>query len=92
MLRFVQKIVGTLDKSLSYPGSLVLDFFAGSGTTGRVCIEHKRHCLLCDQDPLTLEYFARHIKNAREQKELEFIRFDDLECFLAALNVLKVKG
>lgn len=86
------KIVEMLVKSLSYPGSLVLDFFAGSGTTGRVCIEQKRHCLLCDSDPLSLEYFARHIKNAREQKELEFIRFDDLECFLAALNVLKVKG
>lgn len=40
------EIIERLVKALSYPGSLVLDFFAGSGTTGRVCIEHGRHCLI----------------------------------------------
>ncbi|MDE6340396.1 MAG: site-specific DNA-methyltransferase, partial [Muribaculaceae bacterium] len=30
-------------KSLSFEGSIVLDFFAGSGTTGRICIEENRH-------------------------------------------------
>lgn len=33
-------------KALSFEGSIVLDFFAGSGTTGRVCIEERRHSLL----------------------------------------------
>jgi site-specific DNA-methyltransferase (adenine-specific) len=47
-------------KGLSYPGSLVLDFFAGSGTTGRVCIEESRNSILVDSDPKMLEYFKLH--------------------------------
>ena len=50
-------------KGLSYPGSLVLDFFAGSGTTGRVCIEESRNSILVDSDPKMLEYFKLHTKN-----------------------------
>lgn len=47
-------------KGLSYPGSIVLDFFAGSGTTGRVCIEESRNSILVDSDPKMLEYFNLH--------------------------------
>ena len=50
-------------KGLSYPGSLVLDFFAGSGTTGRVCIEESRNSILVDNDPQMLEYFKLHTNN-----------------------------
>ena len=50
-------------KGLSYPGSLVLDFFAGSGTTGRICIEESRNSILVDSDPKMLEYFDLHLKN-----------------------------
>jgi len=50
-------------KGLSYPGSLVLDFFAGSGTTGRICIEESRNSILVDNDPKMLEYFELHLKN-----------------------------
>lgn len=32
------EIIRRLVRSLSYPGSVVLDFFAGSGTTGRACL------------------------------------------------------
>lgn len=49
-------------KGLSYPGSLVLDFFAGSGTTGRICIEEKRHSILVDNDPKLIEYLDLHIE------------------------------
>ena len=49
-------------KGLSYPGSLVLDFFAGSGTTGRVCIEESRNSILVDNDPKMLEYFNLHTR------------------------------
>lgn len=56
------EIVERFVKSLSYPGSVVLDFFAGSGTTGRVCITEKRHCLMCDSDPTTIDYFNKHLK------------------------------
>lgn len=57
------EIVRRLVKALSYPDSTVLDFFAGSGTTGRVCIEEKRNCIMCDKDPESQVYFQRHIAN-----------------------------
>ncbi|MBU0630972.1 MAG: site-specific DNA-methyltransferase [Candidatus Margulisbacteria bacterium] len=50
-------------KSLSYEGSIVLDLFAGSGTTGCVCIEENRHCLMVDSDEKILEYFTKHLAN-----------------------------
>lgn len=59
-----QKPVAIIDrfvKALSYPGSVVLDFFAGSGTIGRVCIDEGRHCLMCDSNESSVEYFAKHI-------------------------------
>lgn len=49
-------------KALSFEGSIVLDFFAGSGTTGRVCIEERRHSLLVDSDNKLYGYLDKHIK------------------------------
>ena len=48
-------------KALSFEGSIVLDFFAGSGTTGRVCIEEQRHSLLVDSDNKLYDYLDKHI-------------------------------
>lgn len=56
------EIIERFVKALSYPGSVVLDYFAGSGTVGRVCIAEGRHCLLCDNGKETLEYFNKHIE------------------------------
>jgi DNA modification methylase len=56
------EIVRRFVKALSYPGSIVLDFFAGSGTTGRVCIEEDRHCIMVDNDPQSRGFFDKHIK------------------------------
>ena len=55
------EVIRRLVRGLSYPGSLVLDFFAGYGTTGRVCIEENRNSILVDNDKKTLEYFNRHL-------------------------------
>lgn len=55
------EIIDRFVKALSYPGSVVLDFFAGSGTTGRVCMMEGRHCLMCDSSDTSIEYFAKHI-------------------------------
>lgn len=55
------EIINRLVEALSYPGSIVLDFFAGSGTVGRVCIAKGRHCLLCDNDKSTLDFFEKHV-------------------------------
>lgn len=50
-------------RGLSYKGSIVLDFFAGSGTTGRVCIEEQRHSILVDSDSQLRGYLDKHIKS-----------------------------
>ncbi|MBC8585261.1 DNA methyltransferase [Youxingia wuxianensis] len=75
-------MIDRLIKSLSYPGSIVLDFFAGSGTVGRVCIAQGRHCLMCDSDPASKDYFNKHIelmKNLGQDAEYEEIqRVDDI--------------
>ena len=55
------KLIERFVKALSRPGSIVLDFFAGSGTTGRVCIAEGRHCLMCDNDKATIDYFNKHL-------------------------------
>ncbi len=60
------EIIERFVKALSYPGAVVLDFFAGSGTVGRVCIAEGRHCLLCDSDPDTVDYFNKHIELMRK--------------------------
>lgn len=60
------EIIERIIKSLSAPGSVVLDFFAGSGTVGRVCIAEGRHCILCDSDKTTLDYFGKHIAQMKK--------------------------
>lgn len=81
------EIISRFVKALSYPGSVVLDFFAGSGTVGRVCITEGRHCLMCDSDEATIEYFNKHLKRMRglEQKT-EHTRVDDVERFFTYYN------
>ena len=49
-----QKPLGILERIIrvhSSPGDLVLDFFAGSGTTGEAAARHNRRFLLIDQNP-----------------------------------------
>jgi len=43
----------------SRPGAVVLDFFAGSGTTGAAAIELGRRFVLVDDNPAALEVMAR---------------------------------
>jgi site-specific DNA-methyltransferase (adenine-specific) len=53
-----QKPVGILErivKASSDPGDLVLDFFAGSGTTGQACLNLGRKFILCDSNPQAIE-------------------------------------
>lgn len=51
-------VIRRLVQSLSYPGSVVLDFFAGSGVTARVAIEESRHSIVSDISP-TLDLYVR---------------------------------
>jgi len=76
-------------KSLSYPNSLVLDFFAGSGTTGRICIEEDRNCILIDKDPIMLDYFAKHTQSMNQsvyETDHEILINPDLNVFLKLLK------
>lgn len=41
-------VVERIVKALSYPGSTVLDFFAGSGVTARVCLDQRRNSISSD--------------------------------------------
>jgi site-specific DNA-methyltransferase (adenine-specific) len=57
-----QKPLGILRRIVqasSRPGALVLDFFAGSGTTGMAALELGRRFLLIDNNPEALEVMAR---------------------------------
>lgn len=73
-------------KALSYPDSIVLDFFAGSGTTGRVCIEEKRNCIMCDSDIQSKEYFAKHIEKMKASgSNNNYVENQDLESFFAEI-------
>jgi site-specific DNA-methyltransferase (adenine-specific) len=50
-------------RGLSYKGAIVLDFFAGSGTTARVCIEEGRHSIMVDNSDTLKKYLQTHITN-----------------------------
>ena len=50
----------------SSPGEHVLDFFAGSGTTGAVCLELGRRFTLIDNNPQALEVMARRFAGQPE--------------------------
>ena len=60
------EIIRRFVKALSYPDSIVLDFFAGSGTTGRVCIEEKRNCIMCDTDAQSKFFFEKHLEHMND--------------------------
>ncbi len=47
----------------SRPGDLVLDAFAGSGTTGAACLELGRRFLLIDNQPEAIEVMARRFSD-----------------------------
>lgn len=79
------ELIRRLVKSLSYPGSIVLDFFAGSGTTGRVCIEEGRHSILVDNDPGLKQFFKKHLKNMQPRLDMipyEILYSPNIEDFL----------
>jgi site-specific DNA-methyltransferase (adenine-specific) len=54
-------VIQRLVRALSYPGSTVLDFFAGSGVTTRVAIEEGRHSVSADVDPKFHQYLEKHL-------------------------------
>lgn len=62
-------VIERLVRALSYPGSTILDFFAGSAVTARVAIQEGRNSICTDADPVFRDYMA---------KQLEFLTADGL--------------
>lgn len=56
-------VIQRLVRALSFPGSVVLDFFAGSGVTTRVAIEEGRHSISCDADPQMKAYLNKQLES-----------------------------
>jgi len=71
-----QKPIGILRRIVqasSRPGDLVLDFFAGSGTTGMAAIEFGRRFILVDNNPEALKVMARRFDGV---DDIHWIGFD----------------
>ena len=71
-----QKPLGVLRRIVqasSRPGDLVLDFFAGSGTTGAAALEFGRRFILVDNSSEALEVMARRFDGV---DGIEWVGFD----------------
>jgi site-specific DNA-methyltransferase (adenine-specific) len=64
-----QKPLGILRRIVSAssnPGDTVLDFFAGSGTTGAACLELDRQFVLVDDNPQSIDVMKKRFANSLE--------------------------
>jgi site-specific DNA-methyltransferase (adenine-specific) len=71
-----QKPLGILRRIVaasSSPGDLVLDFFAGSGTTGEACLQLGRRFVLVDDNPESLDVMARRFAG---REDVEWVGHD----------------
>src|SRR5207248_673445 len=71
-----QKPLGILTRIVaasSNTGDVVLDFFAGSGTTGASCLALGRRFILVDNNPQALAIMAQRFAN---ESDVEWISFD----------------
>ncbi len=69
-----QKPVGVLRRIVaasSKPGDLVLDFFAGSGTIGEVCLELGRNFILVDNNPQAISVMKKRFEGEGSIEWLE---------------------
>ena len=65
-----QKPLGILKRILAVhtePGDHVLDFFAGSGTTGEAALELGRSCTLIDANPESMEVMLKRFRDSAPQ-------------------------
>jgi site-specific DNA-methyltransferase (adenine-specific) len=61
-------VIERLVRALSYPGSTVLDFFAGSGVTARVAMQEGRNSICTDGDPAFKQYVVKQMALIREDQ------------------------
>ena len=74
-----QKPLGILNRMIrasSNPGELVLDFFAGSGTTGVSCLELGRRFILVDNNPQALQVMRQRFSGVGN---IEWVEIEPLK-------------
>jgi site-specific DNA-methyltransferase (adenine-specific) len=67
-----QKPLGILERIVrvhSNPGDMVLDFFAGSGTTGEAAAKHNRSFLMIDESPTAIAVMEKRLKEYNPRRE-----------------------
>lgn len=65
-----QKPLAILDRIIrvhSNPGDIVMDFFAGSGTTGVAALNNGRRCVLIDESPDAIRVIRERLSACRTQ-------------------------
>lgn len=67
-------VIERLVRALSYPGSTVLDFFAGSGVTARVAMQEGRNSICTDSDPAFKQHIAKQVALLREDELFDKVR------------------
>ena len=63
-------VIERLIKALSFPGSTVLDFFAGSGVTTRVAVDEKRHSISIDLSPSLHKYLKQQLDDINQLSQV----------------------
>ena len=72
-------IIERLVRGLSSEGDTVMDLFAGSAISTRVCIEAGRNSISCDKDSKTLEYANEQLARCTTR---DFVYSNDISYFV----------
>jgi site-specific DNA-methyltransferase (adenine-specific) len=68
-----RRLINRILRASSMPGSIVMDFFAGSGTVGESCLLNNRNFILIDNNPEALEVMANRFSGIGN---IEWVNFD----------------
>jgi site-specific DNA-methyltransferase (adenine-specific) len=86
-------VIRRLVRALSYPGSTVLDFFAGSGVTARVAVEEGRDSISSDNSPTLRAYLERQLADLdRNPPRADYLLTNDLRSHPALRNSKRPAG
>src|SRR5260370_27105784 len=67
-----QKPMGILERIVrvhSNPGEMVMDFFAGSGTTGEAAAKHGRNFVMVDESAVAVKIMEKRLKPYSPRRE-----------------------
>lgn len=76
------ELIRRIVRSMSYEGSTVLDFFAGSGVTTRVALEESRHSISTDNDARFLDFLKEQLTQLEgmPQSNIEAEFLESFDC------------